>query len=506
MLQTADIIIYKADKVPVGIDQASHIEISREIARRFNRLYGETFPEPQALLTDLPMIVGTDGSNKMSKSLDNHIELAAADEETTQRTMTMVTDPQRARRSDPGRPEVCNVFALQKVFNPDKTDEIHRLCTTAGIGCVDDKRDLAEGINRYLREFRERRRELSESPGPRAGDTARGGEARADRRERDGGGSLRPHGAAAGMTERLALPVAPDGSDALQVAVQVAQAASSEIERRLPDTIGAGAKERLGLTTKGGWNDRVTEVDKAAEDAALAVLTSAFPASRGRRRGVGRARRRLPVPLVRRPHRRHAELRERPSRTSASASAFGGTANRLAGVLLDPVRKETFTAAAGRGSSAERHAGDRCRMRAAWKRRCSDSTSATRGRRANCSWRAVAELWPGFQSVRMMGSAALGITYAGCGRLELYAHHYVQPWDIAAAIVVVREAGGVATELNGGPLDAGEQEHRRGRAAHPRPVHGSDGRIRRGAQARHEGVAKQRIPMLIQCMRLCVRM
>ncbi len=164
VLQTADIIIYKADKVPVGIDQASHIEISREIARRFNRLYGETFPEPQALLTDLPMIIGTDGSNKMSKSLDNHIELAAADEETAQRTMTMVTDPQRARRSDPGRPEVCNVFALQKVFNPDKVDEIHRLCTTAGIGCVDDKRDLAEGINRYLREFRERRRELSEHP------------------------------------------------------------------------------------------------------------------------------------------------------------------------------------------------------------------------------------------------------------------------------------------------------------------------------------------------------
>lgn len=164
VLQTADIIIYKADKVPVGIDQASHIEISREIARRFNRLYGETFPEPQALLTDLPMIIGTDSSNKMSKSLDNHIELAAADEETAQRTMTMVTDPQRARRSDPGRPEVCNVFALQKVFNPDKVDEIHRLCTTAGIGCVDDKRDLAEGINRYLREFRERRRELSEHP------------------------------------------------------------------------------------------------------------------------------------------------------------------------------------------------------------------------------------------------------------------------------------------------------------------------------------------------------
>ena len=165
VLQTADIIIYKADKVPVGIDQAPHVEISREIARRFNRLYGDTFPEPQALLTESPMITGTDGQSKMSKSLDNQIELAASDEETTKRTTTMVTDPQRARRSDPGRPEVCNVFSLQQIFNPDKTAEIHRLCTTAGIGCVDDKRDLAEGINRYLREFRERHRELSESPG-----------------------------------------------------------------------------------------------------------------------------------------------------------------------------------------------------------------------------------------------------------------------------------------------------------------------------------------------------
>lgn len=165
VLQTADIAIYKADKVPVGIDQAPHLEISREIVRRFNRLYGDTFPEPQTLLTDSPSIAGTDGQNKMSKSLDNHVELAASDEDTTARVLTMVTDPQRVRRSDPGRPDVCNVFALQKLFNPGKTDEIRRLCETAGIGCVDDKRDLADGINAYLREFRERRRELAESPG-----------------------------------------------------------------------------------------------------------------------------------------------------------------------------------------------------------------------------------------------------------------------------------------------------------------------------------------------------
>ena len=165
VLQTADIAIYKADKVPVGIDQAPHLEISREIVRRFNRLYGDAFPEPQTLLTDSPSIAGTDGQNKMSKSLDNHVELAASDEETAARVLTMVTDPQRVRRSDPGRPDVCNVFALQKLFNPGKADEIRRLCETAGIGCVDDKRDLADGINAYLREFRERRRELAESPG-----------------------------------------------------------------------------------------------------------------------------------------------------------------------------------------------------------------------------------------------------------------------------------------------------------------------------------------------------
>lgn len=178
VLQTADIAIYKADKVPVGIDQAPHLEISREIVRRFNRLYGDTFPEPQTLLTDSPSIAGTDGQNKMSKSLDNHVELAASGEETAVRVLTMVTDPQRVRRSDPGRPDVCNVFALQKLFNPGKADEVRRLCETAGIGCVDDKRDLADGINAYLREFRERRRELAESPG-RVGEILAAGAERA---------------------------------------------------------------------------------------------------------------------------------------------------------------------------------------------------------------------------------------------------------------------------------------------------------------------------------------
>ena len=164
VLQTADVILFKADRVPVGIDQVPHIEISREIARRFNRLYGDTFPEPQALLTESPSILGTDGKNKMSKSLDNQIELAATEDETTERVRSMVTDPQRARRTDPGRPEVCNVYALHKLFNPGLLDEVYAQCTTAAIGCVEDKQQLADGINRYLGPFRERRRELAEKP------------------------------------------------------------------------------------------------------------------------------------------------------------------------------------------------------------------------------------------------------------------------------------------------------------------------------------------------------
>ena len=165
VLQTADVILFKADAVPVGVDQAPHIELSREIARRFNNLYGPTFPEPQALLTETPLILGTDGASKMSKSLDNDIVVTATAEETKRRVATMVTDPQRARRSDPGRPEVCNVYSMHKIFNPSRTPDIYQLCTTAGIGCVECKQLLAEGINREFEEFRARRREFESVPG-----------------------------------------------------------------------------------------------------------------------------------------------------------------------------------------------------------------------------------------------------------------------------------------------------------------------------------------------------
>ena len=165
VLMTADIILYKADNVPVGQDQLPHLELAREIVRRFNNIFGPTFPEPQARLTEARLIVGLDGREKMSKSLDNHVELASTPEETTKKVLTAFTDPQRERRADPGRPWVCNIYSLHKFFNPGKLDYVYKECTTAGIGCVDCKRLLSEGINSYFAEFRERRRELAARPG-----------------------------------------------------------------------------------------------------------------------------------------------------------------------------------------------------------------------------------------------------------------------------------------------------------------------------------------------------
>lgn len=161
VLQTVDIIIYRADFVPVGEDQASHLEISREIVRRFNHLYGgEVFPEPQALFTPAARVPGIDG-RKMSKSYGNAINLSDPPEVIQQKCMQMFTDPQRLRRSDPGRPEVCNLYDFHKLVSTSEVQEdVARQCRAAEIGCVDDKKLLAKILIDYLAPFRQRREEL----------------------------------------------------------------------------------------------------------------------------------------------------------------------------------------------------------------------------------------------------------------------------------------------------------------------------------------------------------
>lgn len=163
VLQAADIIIYKASVVPVGEDQLPHLEISREIARRFNHLYGKVFPEPYALLTEMPNLPGLDG-RKMSKSYDNCIHLADPPDVVRQKVMQMITDPARVRRNDPGHPEVCTVFAYHKIFNPDEVTQIEHDCRTADIGCTDCKKNLANILCAALAPFHEARAEWSSNP------------------------------------------------------------------------------------------------------------------------------------------------------------------------------------------------------------------------------------------------------------------------------------------------------------------------------------------------------
>ncbi len=164
VLMAADILLYKAQLVPVGEDQIAHLELAREIVRRFNYHFGETFPEPEPLLTSFPRVMGVDAVHKMSKSLNNHIELAASEEETRARVLEMTTDPQRKTRQDPGRPELCNVYQLHNYFNAGETAAmVRRECSTAGIGCVECKGLLAAGVNTRLAAFRARRAEVSDS-------------------------------------------------------------------------------------------------------------------------------------------------------------------------------------------------------------------------------------------------------------------------------------------------------------------------------------------------------
>jgi tryptophanyl-tRNA synthetase len=166
VLMAADIALYKADLVPVGIDQAPHIEFTRETVRSFNyRFNTHVLVEPQMKVTAFPKIIGIDGVNKMSKSLNNEIELSATPELTRQRVLSMVTDPNRQRRTDPGNPDICNVYSLHKIFSsPDQVNMVNVECRRAGIGCVDCKKMLAENINKDLADLRARHDQLAAKP------------------------------------------------------------------------------------------------------------------------------------------------------------------------------------------------------------------------------------------------------------------------------------------------------------------------------------------------------
>lgn len=166
VLMSADILLYKANFVPVGIDQAPHIEFAREVVRSFNyRFNTNVLVEPQMKVTKVPKVIGLDGVNKMSKSLDNHIEVALTAEETTKRVRTMVTDTNRMRKTDPGNPDICNVFSFHKMFSgADEVEMINCECRKAGIGCVDCKKRLAANMNANLAPFRARREELASNP------------------------------------------------------------------------------------------------------------------------------------------------------------------------------------------------------------------------------------------------------------------------------------------------------------------------------------------------------
>jgi tryptophanyl-tRNA synthetase len=178
LLQAADILMYKPRWVPVGIDQVPHVELTREVARRFNHSFGEVFPEPQAKLTEIPKVPGTDG-RKMSKSYGNAIYLSDPAEVISGKIRPMMTDPARKRRSDPGNPDVCPVFDLHRIFTPPADREWAATgCRTAGIGCLDCKAKLLEHLQPALAPIRERRQAFAEKP-DRIVDILREGSARA---------------------------------------------------------------------------------------------------------------------------------------------------------------------------------------------------------------------------------------------------------------------------------------------------------------------------------------
>jgi tryptophanyl-tRNA synthetase len=168
VLQAADILLYRADRVPVGEDQVQHLELSRVVARRWNNQFGageEYFPEPQPLLSPTPRIMGLDGQAKMSKSMGNTIGLLESPEEIWAKLRPAVTDPKRVKKTDPGTPEVCNIYHLHKAFSPPATVEhVAVQCSTAGWGCIDCKKVLAENMEAELVPIRRRAAELQRDP------------------------------------------------------------------------------------------------------------------------------------------------------------------------------------------------------------------------------------------------------------------------------------------------------------------------------------------------------
>jgi tryptophanyl-tRNA synthetase len=165
VLQAADILLYKAEIVPVGEDQSQHLELTRDVARKFNNLYGETFPEPKTLMGRAARVAGLDGQAKMSKTLDNYIAITEAPEDIWRKLSTAVTDPARKRRTDPGNPDVCTIYALHGSFSPEAQQaEAAAGCRSAGIGCLDCKKILSGNISRELAPIRARGEELKGDP------------------------------------------------------------------------------------------------------------------------------------------------------------------------------------------------------------------------------------------------------------------------------------------------------------------------------------------------------
>jgi len=159
VLQAADILIYKAEAVPVGMDQKAHLELTREIVRRFNRFYGNLLPEPETLLTEMPKLLGID-SRKMSKSYNNFIALSESPDDIKKKVMKMITDPEKIRLDDKGHPDICNVFSYYRVFAPDKAAEVLRVCLAGGRGCIKCKEELAEILIERLKPVQKKRKEL----------------------------------------------------------------------------------------------------------------------------------------------------------------------------------------------------------------------------------------------------------------------------------------------------------------------------------------------------------